>query len=57
MSGNNLKEHAELEQLIWQILASIPPGQVTSYGQIARLAGQRDFQPQLAGRSWKGRPE
>jgi 1-acyl-sn-glycerol-3-phosphate acyltransferase len=25
--------------------------------EIARLAGQYDFQPQLAGRSWKGPPE
>lgn len=39
MIGNTLKERTELEQLIWQILASIPEGRVTSYGQIARIAG------------------
>lgn len=26
-------------QLIWQVVASIPPGKVASYGQVAELAG------------------
>ena len=29
----------QLNEIIWQIVASIPQGQVTTYGQIARLAG------------------
>jgi len=27
------------EQRIWQVVASIPPGKVASYGQVAQLAG------------------
>jgi len=30
---------AALNELIWQIVASIPEGKVATYGQIARLAG------------------
>ena len=29
----------QLNEIIWQIIASIPRGQVATYGQIARLAG------------------
>lgn len=29
----------QLNEIIWQIVASIPQGQVATYGQIARLAG------------------
>jgi len=30
---------AQLEALVWQLVASIPAGRVATYGQIARLAG------------------
>jgi len=29
----------QLNEIIWQIVASIPQGQVATYGQVARLAG------------------
>ena len=29
----------QLNEIIWQIVSSIPKGQVTTYGQIAKLAG------------------
>lgn len=32
-------EEASLKEQIWQIIASIPAGNVATYGQIARLAG------------------
>ncbi len=28
-----------LKESLWQLVAAIPPGQVASYGQLARLAG------------------
>lgn len=30
---------AELNEIIWQVLASIPKGKVATYGQIAKLCG------------------
>ena len=30
---------SEFARAVYQLLASVPPGQVTSYGQLARLAG------------------
>lgn len=30
---------AELNEMIWQVLASIPKGKVATYGQIAKLCG------------------
>ncbi|EZQ19004.1 DNA base-flipping protein YbaZ [Halopseudomonas bauzanensis] len=27
------------KQMLWQVLAAIPPGRVTSYGRLAQLAG------------------
>lgn len=32
-------QNVELKELIWQIVAMIPPGKVASYGQVAKLAG------------------
>lgn len=32
--GTDLRREA-----VWQVLAAIPPGRVTSYGQLARMAG------------------
>jgi methylated-DNA-protein-cysteine methyltransferase-like protein len=32
-------ESAEAKQRIWQVIAAIPAGNVSSYGQVARLAG------------------
>jgi methylated-DNA-protein-cysteine methyltransferase-like protein len=29
----------EIDEIIWQLVAAIPPGKVASYGQIAKLAG------------------
>jgi methylated-DNA-protein-cysteine methyltransferase-like protein len=30
---------SSLQEQIWQLVATIPPGRVATYGQIARLAG------------------
>lgn len=39
-------------EVFWQVLAGIPPGRVTSYGQLAKLAGMGRG-ARLAGR-WLG---
>lgn len=31
--------NTQIDQLIWQVIASIPKGKVATYGQVARLAG------------------
>ena len=31
---------ATFEERVWQVVASIPPGHVATYGQIAELAGE-----------------
>ena len=31
---------ASFEERVWQVVASIPPGRVATYGQIAELAGE-----------------
>ncbi|WP_373185214.1 MGMT family protein [Halopseudomonas sp.] len=41
-----------IRERFWQVLASIPPGQVTSYGRLAKLAGMGRG-ARLAGR-WLG---
>lgn len=41
-----------VREAFWQVLASIPPGRVTSYGRLARLAGMGRG-ARLAGR-WLG---
>ncbi len=47
-------QHSELtvRETFWQVLASIPPGRVVSYGRLARLAGMGRG-ARLAGR-WLG---
>lgn len=45
-----------LEELIWQILASIPEGKVSTYGQIARLAGYPNH-ARFVGRTLKKLPK
>lgn len=37
--GNQATDEPSREQAIWQVVSSIPFGQVASYGQIADLAG------------------
>ncbi|QIB51249.1 MGMT family protein [Pseudomonas sp. OIL-1] len=39
ISGNSAEEFLTAQQNFWQILATIPPGRVTSYGRLAQLAG------------------
>lgn len=34
-----MDEHDTFPQRVWQIVASIPEGCVTTYGEVARLAG------------------
>ena len=34
-----MDEHDSFPQRVWQIVASIPEGCVTTYGEVARLAG------------------
>lgn len=34
-----MDEHDSFPQRVWQIVASIPEGYVTTYGDVARLAG------------------
>ena len=36
-----MDEHDTFPQRVWQIVASIPEGCVTTYGEVARLAGSR----------------
>ena len=31
---------ASFEERVWQVVASIPPGRVATYGQVAELAGE-----------------
>lgn len=33
---------AKLNEMIWQVVAAIPPGKVATYGQIAKLCGYPD---------------
>lgn len=33
---------AKLNEMIWQVVAAIPPGKVATYGQIAKLCGYRN---------------
>jgi methylated-DNA-protein-cysteine methyltransferase-like protein len=45
-------EKVSVRETFWQVLASIPPGRVTSYGRLANLAGMGRG-ARLAGR-WLG---
>lgn len=53
MSEKRIPEgNVATREVFWQVLASIPPGRVTSYGRLARLAGMGRG-ARLAGR-WLG---
>ena len=39
INGNPGEEFLTRQQNFWQVLATIPPGRVTSYGRLAQLAG------------------
>lgn len=39
INGNSAEEFLTARQNFWQILATVPPGRVTSYGRLAQLAG------------------
>lgn len=49
MTNKQMTPTAQLEALVWQLVASIPAGRVATYGQIARLAGLPQ-QARLVGR-------
>ncbi|NIF23365.1 MULTISPECIES: MGMT family protein [Pantoea] len=42
-------EHLSFQERVWQIIAAIPPGKVTTYGDIARLAGSPRAARQVGG--------
>lgn len=43
-------------QAIWQVVCSIPPGRVASYGQVATAAGFANA-PRLTGRALRALPD
>lgn len=46
-----MDEHDSFPQRVWQIVASIPEGYVTTYGDVARLAGS----PRGASGGWRAK--
>ncbi|EPE6254862.1 MGMT family protein [Enterobacter hormaechei] len=44
-----MDEHDSFPQRVWQIVASIPEGCVTTYGEVARLAGSPRAARQVGG--------
>jgi len=44
-----MDEHDSFPQRVWQIVASIPEGTVTTYGEVARLAGSPRAARQVGG--------
>ncbi len=44
-----MDEHDTFPQRVWQIVASIPEGSVTTYGEVARLAGSPRAARQVGG--------
>ncbi len=44
-----MDEHDTFPQRVWQIVASIPEGCVTTYGEVARLAGSPRAARQVGG--------
>ncbi len=44
-----MDEHDTFPQRVWQIVASIPEGCVTTYGEVARLAGSLRAARQVGG--------
>ncbi|MGP4844987.1 MGMT family protein [Marinobacter sp. 1Y8] len=52
----NSDEHITREQIIWQVVCSIPVGRVASYGQIAALSGLAGL-ARFVGRTMSQLPE
>jgi len=48
-AGVFMEQHDGLPQRVWQIVASIPEGTVTTYGDVARLAGSPRAARQVGG--------
>jgi len=46
---HKMDEHDTFPQRVWQIVASIPEGTVTTYGEVARLAGSPRAARQVGG--------
>jgi len=44
-----MDQHDTFPQRVWQIVASIPEGTVTTYGEVARLAGSPRAARQVGG--------
>ena len=44
-----MESHDSFPQRVWQIVASIPEGSVTTYGDVARLAGSPSAARQVGG--------
>ena len=48
-TGAGMDEHDSFPQRVWQIVASIPEGYVTTYGDVAQLAGSPRAARQVGG--------
>ena len=48
-TGRRMDEHDSFPQRVWQIVASVPEGYVTTYGDVARLAGSPRAARQVGG--------
>jgi len=48
-AGVFMEQHDGFPQRVWQIVASIPEGTVTTYGDVARLAGSPRAARQVGG--------
>lgn len=55
-SEQNEDSSISREQIIWQVVCTIPPGRVASYSQIARLAGLQGL-ARFVGRTMSQLPE
>ena len=44
-----MEKEDSFPQRVWQIVAAIPEGYVTTYGDVAKLAGSPRAAPQVAG--------
>ena len=44
-----MADNDSFPQRVWQIVAAIPPGSVTTYGEVARLAGSPRAARQVGG--------
>ncbi|XXN64143.1 MGMT family protein [Enterobacter ludwigii] len=44
-----MSEHNNFSERVWQIVAAIPPGKVTTYGDVALLAGSPRAARQVGG--------